>query len=147
MELAEQVDPEEWHRILDRFFHILTDGVHRFEGTVNQYTGDGFLVAFDGPARAIRCAAAIVSAPRSLGMEVRAGLHRSECEVRTDDLAGIAVHIGARIAALAGAGEVLVTGSGIEFAHRGQHNRNGLSLSRDESTAVSSPRFATPCSV
>jgi class 3 adenylate cyclase len=97
-------------------------------------TGDGFLVAFDGPARAIRCAAAIVGSARSLGLDVRAGLHTGECEVRGEDLAGIAVHIGARIGALAGAGEVLATstvrdlvaGSGIMFAERGQHELRGV---------------------
>src|SRR5262249_19227799 len=106
----------------------------QFRGTVVNTTGDGFLVAFDGPARAIRCAAAIVGSARSLGMEVRAGLHTGECEVRGDDLAGIAVHIGARIAALAGAGEVLVTstvrdlvaGSGLAFAARGPHELKGV---------------------
>lgn len=97
-------------------------------------TGDGFLAAFDGPARAIRCALAIGQAARRLGLEVRAGLHTGECEVRGHDPAGIAVHIGARVAALAGPGEVLATstvrdlvaGSGIEFGDRGRHALKGV---------------------
>jgi pimeloyl-ACP methyl ester carboxylesterase len=96
--------------------------------------GDGFLAAFDGPGRAINCAQAIASDAGALGLEVRAGLHTGECELRGDDLAGIAVHIGARVAALAGPGEVLVTstvrdlvaGSGIEFTDRGVHELKGV---------------------
>jgi class 3 adenylate cyclase len=97
-------------------------------------TGDGFLAAFDGPARAIRCAQAIAADSRSLGVEVRIGLHTGECEIRGDDLAGIAVHIGARVAALSGGGDVLVTstvrdlvaGSTIEFTDRGRHTLKGV---------------------
>jgi class 3 adenylate cyclase len=97
-------------------------------------TGDGFLVAFDGPARAIRCAQAIAAAGHEIGIEVRAGIHTGECEVRGDDLSGIAVHIGARVAALAGADEVFVTstvrdlvaGSGLEFDDRGRHVLKGV---------------------
>ncbi len=129
-----EVGDRRWRELLDAHDTAVRRAVEQFRGTVVNTTGDGFLVAFDGPARAIRCAAAIVSSARSLGMEVRAGLHTGECEVRGDDLAGIAVHIGARIGALAGAGEVLVTstvrdlvaGSGIAFADRGQHELKGV---------------------
>ena len=74
-------------------------------------TGDGFLATFDGPARGVRCASAIVQEIEPLGIEVRAGLHTGECEMIGDDVGGIAVHIGARVAALAGASEVLVSGA------------------------------------
>ena len=90
-------------------------------------SGDGFLAMFDGPQRAIRCAMAIRDAVQALGIEVRAGLHTGECEVRGDDIGGIAVHIGARVSALAGPNDVLVSstlrdlviGSGLEFEDRG----------------------------
>jgi class 3 adenylate cyclase/pimeloyl-ACP methyl ester carboxylesterase len=131
--LAEMGD-RRWRELLDAHDAAVRRAVDQFRGTVVKSTGDGFLVAFDGPARAIRCAAAIVDSARSLGMEVRAGLHTGECEVRGNDLAGIAVHIGARIGSLAGAGEVLATatvrdlvaGSGIVFADRGQHELKGV---------------------
>ena len=98
-------------------------------------TGDGFLATFDGPARGIECARAIVDRTvRRLGIEVRAGLHTGECEIRGDDIAGITVNIGARISALANAGEVLVSGtvkdlvvgSEIEFEPRGAHALKGV---------------------
>ena len=97
-------------------------------------TGDGFVATFDGPARAIRCAQAIRDAARQAGVEVRAGLHTGECEMRGEDIAGIAVHIAARVASAAGAGEVLVSrtvvdlvaGSGIEFETRGEHALKGV---------------------
>lgn len=94
----------------------------------------GFLVAFDGPARAIRCAIELTAGLRALGLDIRAGLHTGEVEVRGDDIGGIAVHTGARIATLARAGEVLVSstvkdlvaGSGIEFDDRGEHDLKGV---------------------
>jgi class 3 adenylate cyclase len=96
--------------------------------------GDGFLATFDGPARAIRCAHEISEGVRTLGIEVRAGLHTGECELVGDDVAGMAVNIGARVSSLAGPGEVLVSGmvkdlvygSGIEFADRGEHQLKGV---------------------
>jgi class 3 adenylate cyclase len=95
--------------------------------------GDGFLAMFDGPQRAIRCALAIRDAVQSLGIKVRAGLHTGECEVRGDDIGGIAVHIGARVSALAGSNDVLastlrdlVIGSGLEFEDRGAHELKGV---------------------
>ena len=96
--------------------------------------GDGFLAMFDGPQRAIRCAMAIRDAVQALGIEVRAGLHTGECEVRGDDIGGIGVHIGARVSALAGPSDVLVSGtlrdlvigSGLEFEERGAHELKGV---------------------
>jgi class 3 adenylate cyclase len=108
--------------------------LRRFRGREIKTTGDGFLASFDGPARAIRCAQAINDATRVLGIEVRLGLHTGECEVRDDDLGGLAVHIAARVGAVAGPGEVLVTGtvkdlvagSGIEFDDRGLRALKGV---------------------
>ena len=101
------------------------------DGREIKTTGDGFVASFDGPARAIRCATTIIDAAWSLGLEVRAGMHTGECEVRGDDISGMAVHIAARVAALAGGGEALVSqtvkdlvvGSGIELEDRGDHDR------------------------
>jgi class 3 adenylate cyclase len=106
----------------------------RFRGRELDTAGDGFFASFDGPARAIRCAYAIVDSVRELGLDVRAGLHTGECEVVDGKLAGIAVHTGARVALLADAGEVLVSstvkdlvaGSGIKFADRGAHELKGV---------------------
>ncbi|HEY3209262.1 MAG TPA: adenylate/guanylate cyclase domain-containing protein, partial [Actinomycetota bacterium] len=106
----------------------------RFRGREIDTAGDGFLAAFDGPARAIRSAWAIRDALRLLGIEVRAGLHTGECEVLGEKLAGVAVNTGARVASLAGPGEVLVSstvkdlvaGSGIEFEDRGTHQLKGV---------------------
>jgi class 3 adenylate cyclase len=96
--------------------------------------GDGFLATFDGPGRAIQCARSIRDGVRALGIEVRVGLHTGEVEVRGDDVAGVAVHIGARVAAMADPGEVLVSstvkdlvaGSGTEFVDRGEHELKGV---------------------
>jgi class 3 adenylate cyclase len=106
--------------------HVRTE-LARFRGQELDTAGDGFFASFDGPARAIRCACAITDRVRELGIEVRAGLHTGECELMDDKLGGIAVHIGARVAAQAAPGEVLVSstvkdlvaGSGIEFLDRG----------------------------
>lgn len=97
-------------------------------------TGDGILATFDGPARGVRCACAIADEIRPLGIEVRAGLHTGECEIMNNDVGGIAVHIGARVAALAGASEVLVSstvkdlvaGSGLRFADCGNQSLKGV---------------------
>jgi len=107
----------------------------RYRGREIQTTGDGFLAVFDGPARAIRCALAIRDAVRVLGLEIRVGLHTGEVELTDADVRGIAVHIGARIAALAEPGEILVSstvkdlviGSGIPFEDRGLHDLKGIS--------------------
>jgi pimeloyl-ACP methyl ester carboxylesterase len=123
-----------WLALLDRHDAMVRRQVERFRGRAVQSTGDGFLATFDGPARGVRCAVAVTQGARQLGLEVRAGVHTGECEIRGDDVAGIAVHIGARVAALAGAGEVLVSstvkdlvaGSGLTFTARGRHTLKGV---------------------
>jgi class 3 adenylate cyclase/pimeloyl-ACP methyl ester carboxylesterase len=123
-----------WHELLDAHHSTVRRELERFSGQEVKTVGDGFLATFDGPARAIRCARAITDKVGAIGLEVRAGLHSGECVVRGDDLAGVAVHIGARVGGLAGAGEVLVTstvrdlvtGSGIEFHDRGRHTLKGI---------------------
>ena len=123
-----------WRTMLDAHDRTVRDQLRRFRGREINTTGDGFVASFDGPARAIRCAQAITDNVRKLGVDVRAGLHTGECELRGDDLGGLAVHIAARIAALAGPGEVLVSntvkdlvsGSGIGFEHRGAHTLKGV---------------------
>jgi class 3 adenylate cyclase len=106
----------------------------RFGGREVDTAGDGFFATFDGPARAIRCAQSVTEQLRELGLELRAGLHTGECELHDDKVAGIAVSIGARVAALAQPGEVLVSstvkdlvaGSGIDFRDRGEHELKGV---------------------
>ena len=106
----------------------------RYRGREVDSAGDGFLATFDGPARAIRCASAIVEGMREFGLPIRAGLHTGECEVADGKVAGIAVHTGARVAALAHENEVLVSstvkdlvaGSGLEFTERGAHELKGI---------------------
>ena len=130
---AEQGD-HRWREILDQHDQVLRAELARHRGQEVNTTGDGFLARFDGPARAIRCAQSIVGSAARLGVEVRAGVHTGECEVRGDDLAGIAVHTGARVAALARPSEVLISstvrdlvaGSGIEFDDRGLHQLKGV---------------------
>ena len=112
----------------------MSDTLGRFGGREVKSTGDGFLATFDGPARAIRCARSILDLSSSDGVRVRAGVHTGECEVMGDDIGGIAVHIAARVSALAGADEVLVSrtvkdlvaGSGLEFTDRGAHELKGV---------------------
>src|SRR6185437_1912734 len=124
-----------WRELLDRHDVMVRSQLDRFEGLEINTTGDGFVACFDGPARAIRCAQAIVSGTPELGMQVRAGIHTGECERRGEDLAGIAVHVAARVAAMARPDEVLVTrtvrdlvaGSGIDFDDRGEHPLKGIS--------------------
>jgi class 3 adenylate cyclase len=133
-ERAAEMGDRRWRELLDSHDLAIRRRLERFRGVEVKTTGDGFLAAFDGPARAIRCAQAITVDARELGLEVRCGVHTGECEVRGDDLAGIAVHIGARVAALAEPGEVLVTstvrdlvaGSGLEFADRGRTELKGV---------------------
>ncbi len=133
-ERAAALGDRRWRELLDAHDTVVRRELSRFRGEEVGTTGDGFLAAFDGPGRAIQCSQAMGQAARDLGLEVRAGLHTGECELRGDDLAGIAVHIGARVSALAGPGEVLVTstvrdlvaGSGIEFADRGRYELKGV---------------------
>ena len=121
-------------RLLDAHDAVVRSQLARFRGREVNTSGDGFLAMFDGPQRAIRCAMAIRDAVQALGIEVRAGLHTGECEVRGDDIGGIAVHIGARVSALAGPNDVLVSstlrdlviGSGLEFEERGAHQLKGV---------------------
>jgi class 3 adenylate cyclase len=123
-----------WHELLDAHRSTVRRELERFGGREVRTTGDGFLATFDGPARAIRCARAITGEDSADALEVRAGLHTGECEVLEDDLAGVAVHIGARVGGLAAPREVLVTrtvrdlvtGSGIEFQDRGRHALKGI---------------------
>jgi class 3 adenylate cyclase len=133
-EHAARIGDRRWKELLAAHDALLGAEVERFRGTEISTAGDGFLATFDGPGRAIRCACAIRDTVRSLGIEVRAGLHTGEIELRGDDIAGMAVHIGARVSAHAGAGEVLVSstvkdlvaGSGIEFEDRGEHQLKGV---------------------
>jgi class 3 adenylate cyclase/pimeloyl-ACP methyl ester carboxylesterase len=123
-----------WKELLATHDALAEAEVERFRGQKVKSTGDGVLATFDGPGRAIRCGCAIRDAVRSLGIDVRAGLHSGEIERRGDDVAGMAVHIGARVSALAGAGDVfvsstvkdLVAGSGIDFEDRGEHELKGV---------------------
>jgi len=123
-----------WRDLLDSYYGLLRREIARFRGREVKTMGDGFLATFDGPARAIRCACAVRDGVRPLGIEVRAGLHTGECELMDDDVGGIAVHIGARVAASAAPGEVLVSstvkdlvaGSGLRFADRGTHDLRGV---------------------
>ncbi len=133
-ERAAALGDQRWHGLLDAHDRAVRDQLGRFKGREIKTTGDGFLVAFDGPARAIRCAQAIGEAARPLGVELRMGLHTGECEVRGADLGGLAVHIAARIGALAAPLEILVSstvkdlviGSGIEFTERGSYDLKGV---------------------
>jgi pimeloyl-ACP methyl ester carboxylesterase len=126
-EKAASLGDRRWHALLDDHHAMVRGILTRFRGHEVKTTGDGFLATFDGPARGVRCARAIADEVRSLGIDIRAGLHTGECEIIGDDVGGIAVHIGARVAALAGAGEVLVSstvkdlvaGSGLRFGSRG----------------------------
>jgi class 3 adenylate cyclase len=132
--LAAQVGDSEWRALIRRHDDIIRGQLQHFGGREIDRTGDGFLSAFDSPARAIRCAQAISAAMKSIGLRVRAGVHSGEFEVLGNHLGGIAVHIGARISALAGPDEVLVSqtvkeaviGSGITFDDRGAHELKGV---------------------
>jgi len=123
-----------WRDLLGRHHALVRRQIAHFRGREIATAGDGFLALFDGPARGVRCGLAIRDTVRSLGLEVRAGLHTGECERMGDNVGGIAVHIGARIAAEAGPGEVLasstvkdlVVGSGLNFQDRGNHALKGL---------------------
>ncbi|HEX9846917.1 MAG TPA: adenylate/guanylate cyclase domain-containing protein [Acidimicrobiia bacterium] len=131
---AVELGDREWRDLLGRHNAMVRSELARWQGVEITTTGDGFLARFDGPVRAIRCAKAISSSVESLGIEVRCGVHTGELEIVDADVAGLAVHIGARVAALAGPGEVLVSrtvkdlvaGSGIEFASRGVHDLKGF---------------------
>jgi len=133
-ESAGKLGDRRWHDLLDSHHALVRRELARFRGREIDTAGDGFFATFDGPARAVRCACAVSDAVRSLGIEVRAGLHTGECEVMGNKVGGIAVHIGARIAANAAAGEVLVSntvqdlvaGSGLSFRDRGAQSLKGV---------------------
>ena len=131
---AAELGDRRWRELLDSHDRAVRRQLQRFNGREVNTSGDGFLATFDGPGRAIQCACAVRDAVRALDLEVRVGLHTGEIEVRGDDVAGMAVHIGARVAALAAASEVLVsgvipslvTGSGIAFDDRGERELKGV---------------------
>jgi class 3 adenylate cyclase len=133
-EQASSLGDRNWGNMLDVFEGIVEEGLGRYGGALSNTAGDGILATFDGPARAIRCAWDVRDRLERNGLEVRSGLHAGEVTKRGDDVAGIAVHIGARVSALAEPGEVLVTrtvrdlvsGSGISFAERGVHALKGV---------------------
>ena len=131
---AAEMGDRDWRALLDAHDAVVRSQLARFRGREVNTSGDGFLAMFDGPQRAIRCAMAIRDAVQALGIEVRAGLHTGECVVRGDDIGGIGVHIGARVSALAGPNDVLVSstlrdlviGSGLEFEERGSYELKGV---------------------
>jgi class 3 adenylate cyclase len=131
---ARELGDAKWTELLEQHHTTVRRVLRQYRGREIDTAGDGFFAAFDGPARGIRCAQAILEALDGIGIEARSGLHTGEVEVVGDDLAGIAVHIGARVAAAAGPREVLVSstvrdlvaGSGIEFEDRGLHELKGL---------------------
>jgi pimeloyl-ACP methyl ester carboxylesterase/class 3 adenylate cyclase len=133
-ERASALGDRGWRELLERHHALVRRELLRFRGRELDTAGDGFLASFDGPARAVRCACAIVESMRELDLEIRAGLHTGECELLDGKVAGIAVHTGARVAALAEPGEVLVSntvkdlvaGSGIRFADRGVRELAGV---------------------
>jgi class 3 adenylate cyclase len=133
-ERAAELGDARWGELVSRHHALVRTQLDRHRGKEMDTAGDGFFATFDGPIRAIRCATTVRDAVRGLGLEVRAGLHTGECQVAGEKVSGMAVNIGARISALAGAGEVLVSstvkdlvvGSGIEFAERGTAQLKGV---------------------
>jgi class 3 adenylate cyclase len=133
-EQAAQLGDARWRAVLEGHHQVVREQLGRFDGSEVKTVGDGFLATFEGPARAIRCAEAILDAVHDVGVQVRVGIHTGECEVMDDDVGGMAVHIAARVSALAGPGEILVSrtvrdlvvGSGIEFKDRGDHDLKGV---------------------
>jgi class 3 adenylate cyclase len=131
---AAELGDRRWRETLEAHAEATRRALDEFGGREIKSTGDGFLATFDGPARGIRCAQAVISASRPLGIRIRAGLHTGECELIGDDIGGIAVHIAARISSLAAADEVLVSrtvrdlvaGSGVRFADHGRHELRGV---------------------
>ena len=132
--LAAELGDRAWHELLERHHTEVRSQLARYRGREISTAGDGFFAIFDGPARAVRCARSIVEGVESLGLQVRAGVHTGEVQVLDGDVRGIAVHIGARVGALAGPSEVLVSrtvrdlvaGSGLTFEDRGDHELKGV---------------------
>jgi class 3 adenylate cyclase len=148
-EMAADLGDRRWGELLDRHDEVIRGALLRFRGRAVKGTGDGVLATFDGPGRAIRCAEAISHSVNHLGISVRAGLHVGECDVRGEDLGGIAVHIASRIADLAAPGEVLVSrtvvdlavGSGFSFQERDTHQLRGVPGSWPLFAARSNDRY------
>jgi pimeloyl-ACP methyl ester carboxylesterase len=133
-EQAAMMGDRRWHEVIESYYGLIRRCVERFRGHEVSTEGDGFIARFEGPARAVSCARAIREGVQGLGVEIRAGVHTGEIELRGDEVTGLAVHIGARVIALAGPSEVLVSrtvkdlvvGSGIEFSDRGTHELKGV---------------------
>jgi class 3 adenylate cyclase len=131
---AAELGDRAWRELLERHHALVRRELTRYRGEEKDTAGDGFFATFDGPARAIRCASAIVDGVHDLGLEVRAGVHTGECEVHEGKVAGLAVVIGARVVAQAEGGEVLVSqtvkdlvaGAGVDFDERGEHELKGV---------------------
>jgi class 3 adenylate cyclase len=131
---ASELGDSRWRHLLDDWYTLVRKELTAFRGREVDTAGDGLLATFDGPARAIRCACSMRDRVRALGLQVRTGLHTGECELAGDNVVGIAVHIGARVAALANPDEVLVSstvkdlvgGSGLKFGDRGAHSLKGV---------------------
>lgn len=148
--LATEMGDRRWRDLLEEHQKLVRERLARFEGREVKTTGDGFLAIFDGPTRAVECARAIADDMPSLGIEVRAGLHTGEVELMGDDVGGIAVHVAARISALAGPGEVLTSrtvrdlaaGSGVDFEAFGRHELKGVPDEWEIYTVASTPLSA-----
>lgn len=133
-ERAARLGDQRWRELLKNYYEVMRKELTAFRGREVNTAGDGLLATFDGPARAIRCACSAREKMRQLGLQVRTGLHTGECELIGDDVGGIAVHIGARVASAANPNEVLVSstvkdlvaGSGIQFVDRGTHLLKGV---------------------
>jgi class 3 adenylate cyclase len=149
--LATEIGDSRWREVLEQHQALVRRELERFGGREIKTTGDGFLATFDGPTRAVECARAIVSEVPSLGIEVRAGIHTGEVELIGDDVGGIAVHVAARIAAIAEGRSVLVSrtvrdlaiGSGIEFDPCGRHELKGVAEEWEIYTVTATPLSAT----
>jgi class 3 adenylate cyclase len=132
--VASAAGDQGWAALVERHHHIVRGHLARYRGTEMDTAGDGFFATFDGPARAVRCALAVATGVRDLGIEIRAGVHTGEMQMIDDKAGGIAVSLGARVAALAGPGEVLATstvrdlvaGSGLIFEDRGERELKGV---------------------
>jgi class 3 adenylate cyclase len=141
-----------WRDLLEHHESLVHEHVGDAGGRVVKMIGDGSLSVFEGPARAIGCAGEFVEAARALNLDVRAGLHAGECELLDEDIAGIAVHIAARVTALARAGEILVSrtvkdlvvGSGLQFEPRGTHELKGVPGSWELSALTDTPTLTVP---
>ena len=133
-ERAAELGDRSWRELLERHHLLVRRELARYRGEEKDTAGDGFFATFDGPARAIRCAQAVIEGVRGLGLEIRAGVHTGECELHEGKVAGLAVVIGSRVAAAAEGGQVLVSqtvkdlvaGAGVQFEERGEHELKGV---------------------